>query len=479
MSLIAASLLMLAADTGQRTLDYWMVYDGRDIDRESILFVEKSALFQRPDGWINFSFQEVRNGSRLKTFKSRLLSTWVNCKTREFINDYRTEYDRDGAMLQQGKLDEQRRIPAAGSSEAKVLAFACGDTRGATQLAQGANRIAYADALYAQGRPQVAKAPATPAAPAARAPASGRQYDYWLVDDSADSGYEDIVFVDKSSVSRSADGNTKIVYVFVLNGSLLEEDVKTQFVEATANCRTRKFVNRSSQVFGANRKYKGEVVHTEPPAVFPPNSVNGKLLAFACGNTAGATQLQGIDDPIAYADNLYARGRERIASAPAPRTAVTPGRPAETAPGLGRASWKIIALNPVVMTIYTPATVTRGNGTGQAWFTDIYPQPKSLGEVAGVATVQYLYVADCVRNTWRGVQMATYDAHDRLIYSGADPNAQPKAPVSGSIGQLEFNILCGRPVTLFDSDSIENTVPFMREIYATFRAFESLGPAKQ
>lgn len=479
MSLIAASLLMLAADTGQRTIDYWMVDDGRDIDRESIVFVERSALFQRPDGWINFSFQEVRNGSRLKTVKSRVVGTWVNCKTREFINDFRTEYGRDGAMLQQGKLDEQRRIPAPGSSEAKVLAFACGDTRGATQLPKGANVIVHADTLYAQGHPQVAKAPATPAAPAASAPAASadRPADYWLIYDGANSGYEDIRFVNKSSVSGNVAGWTYFDYVEVLNGSQQKKlESKDLYFTARVNCQTREFANEHLDAFSETESL-GFVLLEEPPTVVARGSTAEKLLTFVCGNTAGATQLPRGADTRAYADDIYARGRDRIAKAPVPQATPTPARAAVAAPGLGRANWKIIALNPVVMTIYAPATVTRGNGTGQAWFTEIYPKPKSLGEVAGVNTAQYLWVADCARNTWRGMQVATYDAQDRLIYSGANPNAQPQAPVSGSIGQLEFNILCGRPVTLFDAESIEHTVPGMREIYATFRAFESLGPA--
>lgn len=163
MSLFVVPLLMLAGGAA----DYWMVDDGREIDGESIVFVDKSErLDQRPDGWINFSFYEARNGSRAGAAKSTRMTAWANCKTREYINDFRMEYDSGGHMVAQGKVNEQqRRVPTPGSAEGRVLAFVCGDTRGATQLPRGTHFITYADSLYAQGHPQVARAPAPQASP--------------------------------------------------------------------------------------------------------------------------------------------------------------------------------------------------------------------------------------------------------------------------------------------------------------------------
>jgi hypothetical protein len=480
MSLIAASLLMLAAETGQHTLDYWMVYDGRDIDRESILFVEKSALVQRPDGWINFLFHEVRNGSRLKTVKSRVMGTWVNCKTREYINDYRTEYGRDGAMLQQGKLDEQRRIPAPGSAEEKVLAFACGDTRGAMQLAQGAHIVAYADALYAQGHPQVAKASATPAAPPGPAPAANadRPADYWLIDDGANAGYERIAFVDKSSVSRRVDGRTGFLYVGVLNGSQQKElDAKSLIFGAVVNCQTREFANEDVSAFGgtAGMEYGA---FEEPPAVVARGSAAEKLLTFVCGNTAGAKQLPRGADLDAYADNIYARGRQSIATAPVPRaTAAAPApqaaptlaRPAVAAPGLGRANWIIISDDEDSMLIYAPATVRRGQDSGKAWFTRIFAQPQTIDGKSGVVTLQFLQAANCKHDSLGLLQASAYGADGRVVFASVFDNPAYTHTEDGSPRRTRVDIICGRPTKLPGLSSFNFDVAGMRKVYQSLR----------
>lgn len=473
MSLIAASLLMLAAETGQRTFDYWMVDDGRDIDRESIVFIEKSALVQRPDGWINFSFHEVRNGSRIKTFKSRVLGTWVNCKTREYINDYRMEYGRDGALLQQGKLDEQRRIPAPGSSEAQVLAFACGDTRGATQLAKGTNVIAYADTLYAQGHPQVAKPPTTPAAPSAPASApaeaSGRQNDYWMVYDSADSGYEDFGFVNRSSIEREADGRTFFNYISVPFGSLQKKmDAKRADFAARANCQTREFVNELVQFSGGSEKDSGIYVLEEPPVVPARGSPAEKLVNFVCGNTAGATQLQGVD-PVVLAEDIYLSAHEATAKAPAPRATPTPARPAETAPGLGKANWKIISDDEDRMIIYAPATIRRGQDSGKAWFTTIYSKPQTIAAKSGTVVDQRLVVANCTRNTTAEQQIATYGADGRALFAIVNKELAYARTADGSMGRIKADILCGRPVELPGLPSYNLDVAGMRKVYQGLR----------
>lgn len=480
MSLIAASLLMLAAETGPSTLDYWMVYDGREIDRESIVFVEKSALLQRPDGWINFSFQEVRNGSRLKTFKSRVLGTWVNCKTREFINDYRTEYGRDGALLQQGKLDEQRRIPAAGSSEAKVLAFACGDTRGATQLAQGAHIVAYADTLYAQGRPQVARAPATPAAPPASATpaASGQQKDYWLVYDSADSGYEDFGFVNKSSIGREADGRTFFNFIRVPFGSVQRDmDAKWAEFAAMANCQTREFVVELAQFLGGSEKDSGIFGLEDPPAVPARGSNAEKLVTFVCGNTAGATQLGGVD-PVVFAEDIYLSSRETAAkvpsprataAAPAPQAKPTPARPAAAAPGLGKANWRIISDDEDSMLIYTPATVRRGQDSGQAWFTRIYAKSQNIEGRSGVVTLQFLQAANCKLDSLALTKYSFYGADGRVLFESAFDNPAYARTESGSTGRTRVDIICGRPANLPGLPSYNLDVAGMRKVYRGLR----------
>jgi hypothetical protein len=55
-----------------------------------------------------------------------------------------------------------------------VLAFVCGDIRGATQLPHGTHFITYADSLYAKGHPQVARAPAPQVSPRPPSPVAAQ-----------------------------------------------------------------------------------------------------------------------------------------------------------------------------------------------------------------------------------------------------------------------------------------------------------------
>jgi len=325
MSLFAASLLFLANATGQRTIDYWMVSDGKAFDGEIIVLVERSTVFNRPDGWTTYSTVTVLNGSRHTTYKSDREASWVNCRTREHVRELTLYYGDDGKLILEKKWTEPRRVVTPGSVTDEVVGFVCGNTAGATQLPGGINPIDAADAVYARKHKHVAKTPVPPTTP-----------------------------------PRS-------------------------------------------------------------PAAAPAKAQPG-------------------------------------ASVPTP--------------GLGENSWKIISLDSDAMVMYAPSTVKSGKASGQAWFTVIYAKPRVLGEVKGVVTAQLLYGADCIRNTKRGLQVATYDANDRLIFSGADPNAQPTSTQAGTVGRTEVDIACGRPVKHWVADTYTYDVPNMRGIYMAQQALQ-------
>lgn len=318
MSLFAASLLILANATGQRTIDYWIVSEGEAFDSEIVVLVERSTIFTRPDGWTTYSTVTVLNGSRHTAYKSDRESSWVNCRTREHVRELTLSYGDDGKLILQKQWTEPRRVVTPGSVTDKVVGFVCGNTAGATQLPGGTNPVDAADAVYARKHPQVAKAPVprnTPASPSVAAPAKAKS---------------------------------------------------------------------------------------------------------------------GASVPV---------------------------------PGLGENSWKIISLDSEAMVMYAPSSVKSGKASGQAWFTVIYAKPRVLGAVKGVVTAQLLYAADCARNTKRGLKAATYDTNDRLIFSGADPNAQPTNTQAGTVGRTEVDIACGRPVKHWVDDTYTYDVPNMRGIY--------------
>lgn len=332
MRLLAASLLLLAAETGQRTIDNWMVYDGAGMDRERIVFIERSALVQRPDGWVNFSYFEVMNGSRLKSVKSSLVAAWANCKTREFVNDYRYAYGTDGKLLLQEKINEPRRVVTAGSTEERILVFACGDQRGAVQIPREKNLIVAADELYARHHPQVAAAPApkaqaTASAPPARAPAAAtdRAADYWLVYPTLDDQITGIVdgndnvlgivlIVDRSTIQSRPGGWTTFDYVDVRNGSEAK-NFKWRRISSQLNCKKRQFADTRIQVYKSDGTPPAAFKATMPPQAVETGSFNDVLLTFVCGNSAGTTQLPRGADPVAYADNFYADEAPATASA--------------------------------------------------------------------------------------------------------------------------------------------------------------------
>lgn len=477
MKLLVASLLLLGAETGQRTIENWMVYDGADMDREWIVFIERSALYQRPDGWVNFAYFEVMNGSRLKSVKSRNMAAWANCKTREFVNDYRYAYGTDGTLLLQEKIDEPRRVVTAGSIEEKILAFACGDQRGAVQMPRGKNLIVAADELYARHHPQVAtapapKAPATAPAPPARAPtpAPGRAADYWLIYPTLDNAFagndivtEIVVLVDRSTIQSRPGGWITFDYVDVRNGSEAK-NFKWRRMTSQVNCKKRQFADTRIQVHKSDGTPPAAFKATMPPQAVETDSLYDVLLTYVCGNTAGATQLRDVD-PVTYADtlyvdsNLFADSLPATASAPLPRptaaAAATPQRAGGT-PSARRAKpelWFVSATaDDSALFFVDKASILRKPDNKAEYWQEVFV----VAQDEPTVQKQRMEI-DCARRTLRGLEAYKYDIAGKL--SGAIIPQPESAIAERSVAGKFFAFVCqgkedfadklGRDVSLF------------------------------
>jgi len=159
----------------------------------------------------------------------------------------------------------------------------------------------------------------------------------------------------------------------------------------------------------------------------------------------------------------------RGAPGPAPSTAA-----AVAAPGLGKADWKTLWMNPRSAAFFTPATAKRGPLAGRAWITEVFAGPTALAELRGVGVVQTLYVTDCANNTITSMQLAAWSPEGKPLYSAVNPSPTPRSVQPGTTQALLRDLLCGRPVDLASDPLIPGDVVHLRDIYATQRAFAAL-----
>jgi hypothetical protein len=147
-------------------------------------------------------------------------------------------------------------------------------------------------------------------------------------------------------------------------------------------------------------------------------------------------------------------------------SAATPATSGVQAPGLGEAERKVLYANPRSAEFFTPAAVKRGPPAGRAWFTEVFANPITLGELRGVGVIQTLYVADCARGTMTASYLAAYSPQGRSLLSGANPSPTADRPGAGTTRELEFKLLCGRPYEALSDELLPLDLQGMQNVYA-------------
>ena len=156
---LAASLLLLAA-SAPSYVDWWLVGTGGE--RTEAVFIDKSTINRRADGWTTFSEMEVVNGEHQirGRYKSTRSVGWAQCATRSYMQQSGSVYGDDGQWKGDFNDYAPRHVVQPGSVEDKVLLFACGDESHADQYPRGSNPIAIADAIYANSQKAARNNPA-------------------------------------------------------------------------------------------------------------------------------------------------------------------------------------------------------------------------------------------------------------------------------------------------------------------------------
>lgn len=211
----------------------------------------------------------------------------------------------------------------------------------------------------------------------------------------------------------------------------------------------------------------GRLLREEPlataPLQTPPGSINEDYLKILCGRpvhladpTPVTTDFSGLK--AKYAAMSAALGRSGASAAPAASAGLRP-------PGLGEAERKVLYLNPRSAAFFTPATLTRGPPTGRAWFTEVFAKPITLGELTGVGVTQSLDIADCTRGAITTSYLAAYSPEGRLLFSEANPQPTGARPGPGTTRELQFKLLCARPLELYSDELIPMDLQRMQDIY--------------
>ena len=154
----------------------------------------------------------------------------------------------------------------------------------------------------------------------------------------------------------------------------------------------------------------------------------------------------------------------QTASAPAQRTPSAPVTSAASgasaakagggmyktqAPGVGQASWSLLAVTDEMALYFVKARLRRTGTKAEGWFTIVYPELKDL--TPAIKDVQFLqndFTADCAKGNF-AIRAGVYFNEDGDLVTGALLDAKPTRPTPGTFGQMEFNVLCGKPQKLF------------------------------
>jgi hypothetical protein len=198
-----------------------------------------------------------------------------------------------------------------------------------------------------------------------------------------------------------------------------------------------------------------QVVYPDRPFVngmqVAPVEKRGDVIARinACSQSASAAARTVAPGSVAKAPSSYAKT----------------GKP----PGLGKGSWLTLHADHSLAVFFTKARMKRTGNLGEGWFTTVYVRPMDLANtsIRNAQFTQSRYVANCAKGTQRFAEVAYFDPDSKFLggaFIGQDVT-QFAVPEQGSIGAMEFNVLCGKPVKLADATPLNGDGDFLRLFY--------------
>lgn len=158
-------------------------------------------------------------------------------------------------------------------------------------------------------------------------------------------------------------------------------------------------------------------------------------------------------EPVEQRGAIIAKLSACAANASA-RTAAAASAPEAlpSAPGLGRASWRLLSLDANMATFFTEKDIRRSGASAEGWLTQIYSRPRddaALG-LKDVQFAQALARADCAGNAIEYLGVAFYDEDSKPIGVSRFRDPAFRSAARGGSAAAQVNVLCGRPQPLAD-----------------------------
>lgn len=315
MGKIAIGLLLLAA-AQPRYPDFWIVTETRDL--ETIVFIDKTSINPRSDGWTNFTYEVVYNGAHHKTYKSDRSVGWVRCAARSFMIETMLAYGDDGKLAAEINQAAPEHKVVPGSVEDALFDFVCGSQTGLAQLPRGTYPVPTADSLYSRHVP-----PAAPPRPPTRpvAPARKAAIDFWMVAETPD--LEIMIFVDKASIVRTGNDTLSFAMEVVNNAGADAKKTKLLQSRGTLDCKRRTFGQSEATAYDDNERMTGRV-RAQPAVTIHPRTPISDIYEFVCAKNekyaiqvsadAGETPL-GIA-ALFYNEHVESEKRNKARGAP-------------------------------------------------------------------------------------------------------------------------------------------------------------------
>ena len=193
-----------------------------------------------------------------------------------------------------------------------------------------------------------------------------------------------------------------------------------------------------------------QVVYPDRPYVngnqVAPVEMRGEVVAKlnACSQTASAPGQRNPGTPV----------QTNASKSVAPKAAQK-GAAAIHAPGVEKASWWLLDVSRDQAVYFTKGGIKRSGSKGQGWFTIVYPEPQDISaDFKGVRFLQDLFVADCVKGTF-AARFGAYLGEDGDEIASAELDKPPRKPTPGTLGEEEYNLICGKPQKLFVNKAMD------------------------
>jgi len=158
----------------------------------------------------------------------------------------------------------------------------------------------------------------------------------------------------------------------------------------------------------------------------------------------------------------------KVAPAAKPSAAASSYAKTGHPPGVGKASWLMLGYNDQEATFFIKGGMKHNGGTGEGWFTLVYPKPQEVGGLPGVQFFQTRLRADCAKRTFTVREGAYFNEDGDLIDGAVIDKPEVNHPAAGSAGDENLNVLCGKPQELVSDKPLDTEGLGLVFIYTGF-----------